>query len=99
MITILFGGEFIAAATLLPILGWGLLPYTVSSFISYDLIARGAENIVVNAAILSAIFYFSAFMFLIPKYQLTGAAWAALLGESLQAVVFIYFHRSQSARL
>ena len=92
IVLILYGNEFTQAATPLALLGWSLLPYTVSSFISYDLIARGLEKVVVKSALLSLVIYLVLYLWLIPANGLAGAVWAALIGEGLQALVFVYFY-------
>jgi len=92
VILIFYGDEFTQAADPLALLGWSLLPYTVSSFISYDLIARGLENVVVKSALVSLIIYLILYVWLIPTQGLTGAVWAALIGECLQGIVFGIFY-------
>ena len=92
IILILYGDEFTQAIQPLARLGWSLLPYTVSSFVSYDLIARGFENLVVKSALVSLIIYLALYLWLIPTHGLTGAVWAALFGECLQGIVFGKFY-------
>ncbi len=92
IITILYGKEFLPAVDQLSLLSWGLLPYTISSFISYSLIARGLEYTLVKATIISLIIYAVLYLWLINFNGLTGAVWAALIGECLQAVVFVLFY-------
>ena len=94
IILILFGEQFTSAATLLALLGWGLLPYTVSSFISYDLIAHGREMDLLRATSVSLIIYLALYFWLISSYGLDGAVYAALAGEIIQAIVFLLFRYS-----
>jgi O-antigen/teichoic acid export membrane protein len=89
IISTLYGDEFLSATHLLPLLGWSLIPYTVSSFISYDLIARGQENTLVKATAISLAFYVLLYFWLIPTYHLDGAIYAALVGEIMQAMIFV----------
>lgn len=91
IILILFGENFISAVNLLALLGWSLLPYTVSSFISYDLIARGKEFALVQATAISLGIFVFLYVWLIYIYNLNGAVFAALIGEFIQAVVFALF--------
>ncbi len=91
IISLIFGEQFLSATIPLSILGWCLIPYTISSFISYALIARELEYTVVNAALASVIFHIALYQILIPSLGILGAAWAALLGETLQALVFAAF--------
>ena len=91
VILILYGDGFSPAIGLLPILGWSLLPYTISSFISYDLIARGKELTLVKATMVSLSVFLVLYLWLISIYGLNGAIYATLAGEVFQAVIFIYF--------
>jgi O-antigen/teichoic acid export membrane protein len=90
-ILILYGDAFSPAIGLLPILGWSLVPYTISSFISYDFIARGKEMALVKATTISLSFFLALYLWLISAYGLNGAIYATLTGEVIQAVIFIYF--------
>lgn len=92
VIQVLYGAVFIPASSLLSLLGWSLIPYTVSSFISYDMIARGREMTVVYSAFLSLVIYLLLYLFLIPLFGLSGAVWAALIGEGLQGFIFTLFY-------
>lgn len=92
IILFLYGDDFAEAIQPLALLGWSLLPYTVSSFISYDLIARGLESVVVKSAFVSLLIYIALFLWLIPTQGLTGAVWAALFGECFQGIVFGIFY-------
>ena len=94
ILSILFGVEFLPASSILPILGWSLLPYTVSSFISYDLIARGLEGVVVRSAFLSLLIYVILYLVLIPSSGLVGAVQSAMWGEWMQGVVFAFLYLS-----
>ncbi|HUG34804.1 MAG TPA: polysaccharide biosynthesis C-terminal domain-containing protein, partial [Anaerolineales bacterium] len=62
-------------------------------FISYDLIARGLENTLVKATAISLVLFLGLYLWLIPMYQLNGAIYAALVGEIIQTVIFITYHR------
>ena len=92
IILLLYGDDFAQAIQPLALLGWSLLPYTISSFISYDLIARGLEATVVKAAFISLILYLALFLWLIPTKGMNGVVWAALIGECLQGIVFGIFY-------
>ncbi len=100
IVIILYGKEFQPAVNQLSLLGWTLLPYTISSFISYSLIARGLESTLVKATIISLLIYIVLYFGFITTSGLSGAVWAAVIGECLQAVVFLLFysqHRLQPA--
>jgi O-antigen/teichoic acid export membrane protein len=98
VLVILYGDAFVAAAGWLPLVGWSLIPYTISSFISYYLIARGKEVILVKATVVSLIVFLALYFLLISMLGLAGAAYAALGGEVCQAVIFIlYGYRSNNS--
>lgn len=92
ILNFLFGEKYIAAVDLLIILSWTLVPYTVSAFISVDLVARGLEYTLLKATAISLIIYSAMYVWLINSSGLIGAAWAALIGECLQTVIFTLFY-------
>jgi O-antigen/teichoic acid export membrane protein len=98
VILILYGEKFSTAIPLLSLLGWSLLPYTISSFISYDLIARGRENTLVKATAISLVLFFVLYLWFISAYDLNGAIYAALVGEIIQAMIFAVVSRWSSSR-
>jgi len=93
VIHVLYGEKFILATNLLGLLGWSLIPYTISSFISYDLIARGQENTLVKATATSLVVFLLLYLRLISSYNLPGAIYAALAGKTVQGLVFVFFQR------
>jgi O-antigen/teichoic acid export membrane protein len=99
-ITLLFyGDEFENAASLLTYICWSIIPYTVSSFIAVDLVARGKETSLLKASILSMSIFAILFVLFIFWSGLTGAAYAALIGETIQAAIFIRSWRSGNRRI
>ncbi|MEW6400939.1 MAG: oligosaccharide flippase family protein [Chloroflexota bacterium] len=90
IILILYGQEFVQASAQLTVLGWSLLPYTISSFISYLLIARGQETTLVKATVVSLIIYAVLYFRFIKTSDISGAIYAALIGECVQAVIFVF---------
>ena len=99
VIHILYGENYISATNLLSLLGWSLIPYTISSFISYDLIARRQENTLIKATANSLVVYLLLYLWLISSYNLAGAIYAALVGETIQAMIFVLFQRRSVATL
>lgn len=89
VILIVYGNEFEPAANLLTVMCWSLLPYTLSSFISVDLVSRGVESKLLQAALFSIVAFAILFLLLIPVFGLQGAAYAALIGEIVQAAIFL----------
>lgn len=89
-ITVLFyGDEFEQAASLLRYICWGIVPYTISAFISVDMVAHGMETKLLGASIFSIIIFAALFALFILMAGLTGAAYAALIGEIIQALIFL----------
>jgi len=93
IILILYGEKFLSSTNLLALLGWTLIPYTISSFISYDLIARGRENTLVKATAISLVVFLVLYLCLISAYNLPGAVYAALAGEIIQAMILVIARR------
>ena len=89
IINIVFGAEYIPAADLLTIIVWSLVPYTISAFLSVHLVVLGKEIVLLKTTLLSLAFSIFLFIWLIKGYGLHGAAWAALIGEMVQATIFI----------
>ena len=93
VILVLYGDRFFSAINLLSLLGWSLIPYTISSFISYDLVARGREVTLVKATAISLVIFLVLYLGLIPIFDLQGAIYAALVGEIMQAVLFVIIQK------
>jgi O-antigen/teichoic acid export membrane protein len=89
LVLLLYGTEFEPAATLLSLLGWTLLPYTVSAFISVDMVSRGMENTLVKTMLVTLAIFTVLYFWLIRSYGILGAPWAALVGEVLQAFILL----------
>jgi O-antigen/teichoic acid export membrane protein len=98
IILILYGEKFISGIKLLSILGWSLIPYTISSFISYDLIAHGQEVTLVKATAIALMGFLLLYLWLISLYSLSGAVYAALAGEIIQAIILILFQSRSVVR-
>jgi len=93
LIHFLFGQEYMSAAGLLSVLSWILVPYTISAFVSIDLVARGREHAVLKAMLFSLLLFLGLYFVMINKYGLYGAACAALVGEISQAAILIWVAR------
>ncbi len=88
----LFGEKYTPAVDLLIVLAWTLVPYTISAFISVDLVVRGLEYNLVKATIISLIMFTVLYLWFINSNGLMGAVWAALIGECLQAAIFVLYY-------
>jgi len=90
IVPFLFGARYAPASSLLMVLAWSLTPYTISSFISVNLVVRGKEGLLLKAITVSLLLWIPLFVILIKGYGLIGAAWAVLFGEIIQAVILSY---------
>ncbi|HQV93435.1 MAG TPA: oligosaccharide flippase family protein [Anaerolineales bacterium] len=99
IISIIYGNEFISATNYLSLFGWSLIPYTVSSFISYHLIAQSRETLLVKATAVSLAACLALSLWLIPIFQVQGAIYAALVGEIIQAIIFLIASRPSTFNL
>ncbi|HJW90636.1 MAG TPA: oligosaccharide flippase family protein [Anaerolineales bacterium] len=90
LVQLLYGSSFDPSAQALVILAWSLIPYTYSAYVSLHWVTSGRESGVlrITALTLSLISLF--FLGLVPRQGLTGAAWAMLAGESMQAVLYFF---------
>jgi len=86
---LLFGEKYIIAENLLVVLVWSLIPYTISAFVSVDLVAHGREVVLLGATSISLVVSLVLCILLIKYYGLPGAAWAVLAGEIIQAIILI----------
>jgi O-antigen/teichoic acid export membrane protein len=93
LVTLLYGSGYTPSIALLTILAWTLVPYTVSAFISVDLVSGGHEQTLVKTAIVSLGIFLALYFGLISVFGSNGAACAALVGEILQAVVLVIARR------
>lgn len=89
IIYFLFGERYTPAANILIVIAWCLVPYTISAFLSVDLVAHGGEKSLLKATIISLAIWVLLFSWWVKSYGLAGAAWAALIGEIIQAIILL----------
>jgi O-antigen/teichoic acid export membrane protein len=89
LVTLLFGARYLPTVPLLQVMGWSLLPYTLSACLSVWEITRGRERRLLGIILVSTVFSLAAYGLLIRNLGVQGAAWAALASETLQAAVFL----------
>jgi O-antigen/teichoic acid export membrane protein len=89
LVTLLFGVRYLPTVPLLQVMGWSLIPYTVSACLSVWEITRGRERRLLKVLLVSTVFSLAAYGLLIRILGGPGAAWAALASETLQAAVFL----------
>lgn len=87
----LFGESYVPSVEILMIIAWCLVPYTVSAFLSVDLVARGKEITLLKTTFVSLVVWLLLFAWGIQSFGLAGASWAALGGEIFQAIILLLF--------
>jgi O-antigen/teichoic acid export membrane protein len=93
ILLVLFGEAYLSAVPLLVILIWSLVPYSVSAWLSVEMVARGKERALLTATALSLPLTALLFFGLIERFDLVGAAWAVLISEVTQAGILIFVQR------
>lgn len=88
-VNLLYGSGFYPSVTVLQILCWTLLPYTVNSILTLVFLSLRKEISVIitlgsSLMVLAALNYW-----LIPANGIVGASWAVIAAETGQAVLFI----------
>jgi O-antigen/teichoic acid export membrane protein len=87
LITLLFGARYQPAAEVLPVLGWTLVPYSLSAYLSVQLVARNVEYWVLLGTALTLIASLALHNWLIPAFGLLGAGWAMVVSECVLALL------------
>jgi O-antigen/teichoic acid export membrane protein len=94
LVALLFGPTFDPAALPLRVLSLGL-PLTVVAFkLSFELVARGRERLVVGALAVSLAAATVFFVALTPRFGATGAAVAAVASEAVQVTALAVVSRA-----
>jgi len=89
---ILFGAEYAASVPLLRLLPWMLVPFTISTFLSLSLVAANREMPVLIALSISLLTLIAFNILWTPRFGVTGAGWAMLLAECVQAgILFVQY--------
>jgi O-antigen/teichoic acid export membrane protein len=87
LVPILFGAGFGPAIDAVRILAWVLIPYTIASHRSLVLVAARRESEVAWALALAVVTLVVGSALAIPSNGITGACWAVLVAECVQAAV------------
>jgi len=93
LINILFGADYIAAISLLRLIAWILIPYTLNTFFILSFLAAARERPVLRALSISLIILIVLNVWWIPLAGVVGAGGSLLAAESAQALVWM-FHRN-----
>ncbi len=86
---LLYGDAYLPAAGLIRILGWLLVPYSLNSFLTLAFLARGEEAAIVRALAVGTATLAILTAWWTPMAGASGAAWAAVCAEVVQAMVLL----------
>ena len=93
LVGLLFGKGFGASARLLPMLAWLLVPYTVTSTLSVDMVVKHQEGRVLAGLACGTLIAIPAYLLLTPRLGLNGAGMAALASECITAAILLSLRR------
>lgn len=89
LVPLLYGAGFDPSIAALRVLGWTLIPYTISTYLTLDDLAAGKEQKVGVALSGSLVILALLTIAWVGPYSLVGACWAALLAECTQASILL----------
>lgn len=98
-ILILFGPGYISSVPALQVLAWMLIPYTINSFLSLAFLAEGDVTIIMIALMTTIITLSVLTIWWDPLMNIKGAAWAALLSETLQSIILSGWYFKQHRKV
>jgi len=91
IIWILYGKQFLPAASLLAILIWSEVAVFFSTVVVNALVANNQQGILPVPTLLGAGINIALNLYLIPRYGATGAAWATLVSYTMAWMVCLLF--------
>lgn len=89
LVKLLFGNGFIASASILQILTWSLVPFTVNTYFTLSFLVSKQEHVVGRTLMISLLGLLILNLWWIPARGPEGAAWASLIAECLQSVFLL----------
>jgi O-antigen/teichoic acid export membrane protein len=89
IVTIAFGLEYAPSISILQILAWVLVPYTINTFLSLVFLAQGNEVVVTSALTMGICVLAALTIWWEPLAGASGAAWAALTAEIVQSIILV----------
>jgi O-antigen/teichoic acid export membrane protein len=89
IVSFAFGLEYTPSISILQILAWMLVPYTINTFLSLAFLAQGNEGIVTGALTMGIIVLAALTIWWEPTAGARGAAWAALTAEIVQSIILV----------
>jgi O-antigen/teichoic acid export membrane protein len=97
LVGLLFGSGFGASAGLLPMLAWLLVPYTITSTLSVDMVVKHQEGRVLAGLASGTLIAIPAYLLLTPRLGLNGAGLAALASECITAATLFSLRQRPAA--
>ncbi|HSM71239.1 MAG TPA: polysaccharide biosynthesis C-terminal domain-containing protein [Anaerolineales bacterium] len=98
IVDVFYGSKYQLSIPVLKILSFTLIPYTINSFLSLMFLANKREKTVLCILGIAAFLLLILNVWLIPIAGYIGAAWAALIAESIQAILFLWAWLSKTFR-
>jgi O-antigen/teichoic acid export membrane protein len=89
IILILYGYEYFPSISLLPIMAWILVPYTINTFLSLAFIINRQESVVVSALIGGILALVILTIWWMRLAGPPGVAWATLSAEIIQSIILL----------
>ncbi len=89
IIAFAFGMEYSPSISILQILAWMLVPYTINTFLSLAFLAQGNEGVVTGALTMGIFVLAALTIWWEPLAGARGAAWAALTAEIVQSIILV----------
>ncbi|HLA07875.1 MAG TPA: polysaccharide biosynthesis C-terminal domain-containing protein, partial [Anaerolineales bacterium] len=85
LVTLLYGREFTASTTVLQILAWMLIPFTINTYLTLSFLTSNRERLIGRAMTVSLVGLLILNLWWIPAQGPVGSAWAALSAECIQS--------------
>ncbi len=87
IVAVLYGSAYAGSGSLLRIIAWCLVPYSVNGFLALVFLARGQVTALLRASAIATLALGALTSWLVPNVGPTGAGLAALGAEIIQAIV------------
>ncbi|MBI5079772.1 MAG: polysaccharide biosynthesis C-terminal domain-containing protein [Chloroflexi bacterium] len=96
IIFILFGADYVAVVSLLRLLAWVLIPFTLNTLLVLSSLAVGNDRPVLYASSVGVFILIALNVWWIPLTGIVGAGWALLAAESAQTAILIVYRNRAS---
>lgn len=94
LVSLLYGSEFAVSTTVVRILAWTLVPFTLNTYLTLSFLASNRESIIGRALTASLLGMLILNLWWIPTQGVEGSAWASLVAECLQLFILLASARS-----